>query len=451
MKDYCGPGSFTIKTGHRENMNCKRHDEGYVNALYYFFPSEADRKFIEDQAFSEDKVIQMARRFFKLKNGIGLPSAESLSDLLRTATTKVTQFTVDPNGEQTPYFRGSKRIRDKQTPDMAKAKYEFDKAKIRKRLEFDDMEVDDEQPGSGSGQQPSAPESMSLTTTKKGRGQKAHGETETTYIPVTRFNPFDTTCQVLMTYYDFITDPIIAASTSSTGAVQFSFRLNSIYDCRKTYSYAADPSAAADAADGTIKATPTMRNYWMGYYRYWTVVGSRYRFRLRCDTAAANDNQLVAYLYEHGLQVPPTMDTQGTAAVITHQYRRMHPNLKAFKFFDNLPVQTTSGVMPNYNNYWIEFNGTYSPGSIEHEVVEDEYAQIWQTATEVPPTPEIVTLIVQRSPTSGTSVAQPFKVEVTIEYIVQLKDLYSKFQYIEPAADLSAITDFATQTVGGST
>lgn len=88
MKDYCGPGRFTIHTGDKENAACKKHDEAYKNALYYFFPSQADQELIEALGKTEDKRMDLARRFFYLKNKVWLPKAEDLTSLYYKATGK---------------------------------------------------------------------------------------------------------------------------------------------------------------------------------------------------------------------------------------------------------------------------------------------------------------------------------------------------------------------------
>lgn len=281
-------------------------------------------------------------------------------------------------------------------------------------------------------------------------GRFRHGETPISSIPVTKYNPWKGTDQVLMVYQDVITNGSLATGNGSTAINAYTYRLNSIYDCRADATYVANASGA-DAADGTA-ATPSMREYWMHFYKYWTVVGARYRVRVTPTTQTQNDYELMVYIYEHGRQQPPLVNGAGTPEVIPHIYKRFHPTLK-FHYpiagqgkLDNGAGGIGDGFRPNTLRNNLYYSGTYNPKKIKHTVVEDENQQTWHKPTEVPPTREALTIHIQRSPMSE-NVAVLYKMEIVIEYIVQLKDLKSEYLYITDTTDLSAITDFAKQNV----
>lgn len=87
----------------------------------------------------------------------------------------------------------------------------------------------------------------------------------------------------------------------------------------------------------------------------------------------------------------------------------------------------------------------FLPGKIDHEVVEDELAQVWQTASEVPPTPEVLTLIIQPSARNKETSAISYVLDVIIEYEVQLKDLKAQYQYIAQDTSVSALSNCTIQ------
>lgn len=303
----------------------------------------------------------------------------------------------------------------------------------------------DEDHDMGSGQaQPAAVPSGAKTTGSTSR-TGTHGETQITPIPRSRLKPFNETEQVIMTY-STIGTLSAAASTGATGVDSISFRLNSIYDVSTPYVYAAvDPTAAisADAADGTIQK-PSYREYWSNIYNYWSVVKTRYRlsFRTAENISTSAEVSGILYRYEHGLQGPPTVDTAGTPQVVEHRYRLRHPNLKSYHWI--LANEVDANVIQNYGNLWDGVEGYYQPGSVRHEVVEDELAQTWHRFNEVPPTPEKLTLIWQKSPRSDT-VQMGMKYELIIEYTVQLKDLKAIHEYATATSSTVAVSGYTTQ------
>jgi len=282
------------------------------------------------------------------------------------------------------------------------------------------------------------------TSGGKGRTGTA-GETEVENIPRSRFSPWDQVVQVRMPYYRYgITGTVNAGAAAIADKYDvYSFRLNSIYDCEKTFTPNQDPSAVADSADATVN-TPMMRSYWMNFYRYWSVVRSSYKVSIRTTAnTGSTSGEITMYLYEHGLQTPPVTKWTDTDVLVTHQYRKQHPGCQ-WVHVKSQPKLTTSGVQGTELD-WKTVHGFFFPGKIDHEVVEDELAQVWQTASEVPPTPEVLTLIIQPSARNKETSAISYVLDVIIEYEVQLKDLKAQYQYIAQDTSVSALSNCTIQ------
>lgn len=280
----------------------------------------------------------------------------------------------------------------------------------------------------------------SADSSKKGKSGGV-GETPIDPIPVARFNPFPNTINAILPYFR----KYGSTSVATTACSARTYRLNSIYDVETSSTYAAvDPTTVvADTADGTLN-TPYMRDFWKSIYQYWSVVKSEWKVRIRADTQT-NDDSLMAYRYLHGIQRPPTTVSSG-ANTVHHQLKSRHKNC-AYKEIVGLEKVNTSGVTSA--NYWkdaVEFSGVWTPGSIEHEVMEDELAQTWHKILEVPPTPELLTIHIQHSPHSQKVAAMAYIMEFSITYTCQYKDLVAQFEYITEDTSLAAVANFATQS-----
>lgn len=266
-------------------------------------------------------------------------------------------------------------------------------------------------------------------------------ETGISNIPRSRLLPWDKTTQVIMPYYNRGSISVSSgAAASSVAALQF--RLNSIYDIQvNSPTYAADPVPAAQAADATIN-TPKFRAYWMEFYQYWTVIKSRYRIRF-WDSSNSKDAEAEIYCYHHGQQVPPILDHSG--ARLERDYRQYHPNMHMAKIHTRQDgVDGGVGYRKSSFANQQKMTGVYSPGSIRHEVAEDELVEIWHRATEVPPLTENVLFIIQRSQRSA-DIGMNLGYEIEFEYTVQLKDLKARYEYVGQESSIPAIANFAKQ------
>jgi hypothetical protein len=439
------PNQWAINVGHYI-LRRRRQERGFNN-----LPINQQVRIAAGAVASG--VILSASQIKRLGTYFIQGGLQQLSRLAPT-NTDTSEIAVDPTGDFTTPDRTRKPIE----PNMS--------GRAKKRLR---MDSEDEERRISTGE-----EGTMEVFKAEGQSGAAHqfknGETAVDNIPVTRYTPFDKTQQVMMPYYVHQVGLSISSGNQSGAVHTKSFRLNSIYDVETGTTYTADPTPAADSADGTVN-TPSMRNYWTQLYRKWTVVGCRYHIRFRPnDYLKYTDAQYSIYVYEHGDQAIPKVNTASTPKVIQDLYRKYHPHIVAHKYVNSNDrynqIVTGTGVynggpgnagdgnaadvymtLPNGQHDWVSIHkGTYHKGSIEHAVVEDELAQTWHNVDEVPPTREIMTCIVQRSDTSDTGQSLNFELEFSIEYIVQLKDLKADFEYLHDTTDFPAITDFAAQS-----
>lgn len=282
-----------------------------------------------------------------------------------------------------------------------------------------------------------------------GRGGM-HGET-----PI---SPYDfvqiglpKTVTTKLPYYRYVGTNTVATGTGSSAVNGYAFRLNSIYDVQAGSTFydigwdAGQVNPAADATVGTVNL-PKWRPYFADKYQYWTVIGCDYKLRMRCTTLHQNAS-LMCYMFKCGLQKPPLVDTAGTPAVITHEWKRTHTGVE-YKELRAQPTrasgQTGAGTFGTtqdvqWNDNWITFSGRVKPGMVDHEIQEDEFSQTWHRINEVPPTPELLVFHVQRAPWSP-DVELNFEFEMELTYLVQFKDLKAIFQYPHKTTSFAAVS-----------
>lgn len=267
-----------------------------------------------------------------------------------------------------------------------------------------------------------------------------HGETGLSNIPYSVRTPFAKTAQAVLRYRyaaDFTIDPDNASGKASVA--KYEFRLNSIYDCRiDAPAYTADPGATAEAADGAGSIdVPTWRKYWSQIYSYWSVVKSKYRIRVVNHITQTNITDrlnISMHLYEHGLQRPPYAISDDSGR-LSDWYRRDHDNHDHVVCYAN-PKNTTK------HPHQCFYAGNFWPGKIEHEVVEDELQQTWHKMTEVPPTAENLTIILQKHDDNNSNDNITGRIVVEIDYECQFKDRKAAYTFMDPQYDFAAIDNF---------
>ena len=431
FSNYCGLGGYGVPQ-HITDKICQEHDQDYDHIIrmgknpYRYF-NWADQKMLTamentlPSEYREVAIRLVAKAMWNVKKAL---ASDDLSLLEK------------PSSEETP---PRKRRHEFQISPEGRAKmvrlHPSDVPIRRRPSPVDDGDVNMEDDSSP------APESMALVASdSSGTRGVQHGETPIYRQPVSKRKPWADTEQVVMTYYNFHGTQTITAANPVAG---HQWRLNSIYDCQKGTASFSDGEPAqppvADSADATVE-TPTWRSYYAQFYNYWTVLSARYRIRVYVKPAAgdegARDLELMAYVYHHGAQTPPKYSSTGPNVAVIHQHRREHDGMYYF------PVRYTSSIIGSNQIGDLNNNacsGAWYPGSIKHEVAEDELKQNWHRMTEVPPTPEMLTILLQKSPTNIYSGDVTFRCEITLEYTVQLKDLKRDFQYPHAATNVPAI------------
>lgn len=324
--------------------------------------------------------------------------------------------------------------------------------------EFGEMEVQ-EPSVEPSTMEPMTTQSRTSNSSSSVTGGRAHhGETQITK-KTTRFNPIDETEQVIMPYRS---RGSLSMPNNATDAAKVTFRLNSIYDIihATLTDYNAEKVAGPDTADAAAgsKEVPHYRAYWEKLYNYWHVIKCEwtfnYRMQYRVDQEGMQDWCLV--LYEHGLQPPPTQtDILGTKQLIPWYLRKYHPHVRKVnvKTFTNGYKSATDNRngSSTYQEEWQTVSGEFQPGNIKHEVVEDEYNQTWHKFTEVPPTAEKLTIMLQPNDRAmadsfavrpATTDGNTLDYEMIMVFTVQLKDRKFQFQFLQQGSDFPGTNDF---------
>lgn len=252
-----------------------------------------------------------------------------------------------------------------------------------------------------------------------------------------RLRPYQETQNCIMPYYAHGT-LTIATGTAASSVAALALRLNSIYDCLTISTYSADPTPAADTADGTVQK-PQMFAFWSGLYRYWTVIKSHYHLHVFCDSRSASQ-EISCWTYHNGQQQPPLVADAGTDNV-TDAARRTHKHAH-HQYLHDEPIENGK----SYYQQGIHIKGEYRQGNytVHNDVAEDEFKETWHKVTEVPSMREVATMIFQRSDFQRfvrTDLEYNLKYRLWVTYYVQWKDLVVKFQYPTQETDFAATTD----------
>lgn len=280
---------------------------------------------------------------------------------------------------------------------------------------------------------PTNPTEMARSSNSAATGGRSSGETPIANIKYTIYRPFPSTNQVKMVYNT--NGSLSLTTTGATRTQQVTFRLNSVTDVTTTYTYTADPSpSTADTVDATPNI-PTMRNFWATVYQYYTVIRSRWMFRVRpANGTGSKLTEADIFQHLHGVQFPPLLDTAGSNPIPWHM-RKYFPQT-IMKKVQSHPTGTGSGEQ-HYLDKWTTFYGEWYPGLIKHEVEEDDIKRTWNKIAETPKLPEYLSYVIQRSTASDNSAAFDVKYEFFIEYEVQLKELTDQYQFIRNGTTLN--------------
>lgn len=269
------------------------------------------------------------------------------------------------------------------------------------------------------------------------------GETPVANIDYRIWRPFPSTNQVLMVYNGGNSGTVDVLSSGENTVQRLTFRMNAINDVETPYNYTVNAqSDVSDAITGT-PTVPAMRNFWSCVYQYYTVVRSRYHFRIRPANAAANlVGELDIFQHMHGVQAPPLTYSSTPVKAIPYMYRKRFPQT-VHKKLRTHTTGTAAGADTHFLDLFTDFYGEWQPGTIKHPIEEDENRKNWIKMANIPPTPEYLSFVIQRSSASDVA-AISYQWEISIEFEVQLKDLKTQFEFIRPDITISLDPDDLT-------
>lgn len=306
--------------------------------------------------------------------------------------------------------------------------------------------IEPEAPG---GQPMLGVEAAQAAPAQAGGATGGKAETVTPVMPIysSVTHPFQDCVNVVMPYKRILFNQSLSMSSTAaaTDVYSFTFRLNSPVDVMTEYTFAANPTYAADALSGTAQR-PMYYNYWSGFYRYYTVTQTTYKITIVPN--GGSERKYSAWTYHHGMQ-GPFLIGPGPGFV------RKQDQLRAFdKHARCTPIVEragNSGMPVADRTKWDvakTISGMYRPGriSVQNDVVEDDLAKTWHPVGEVPPLKELCTLVVQRADDQMDSGNAVFQVTLEMEIHCQFRDLRWDFEGPGNTANLPAIADWSTQT-----
>lgn len=294
------------------------------------------------------------------------------------------------------------------------------------------------------------PLEINMPDTQMSERDVGHKETDVSKIPLSRTlqMPWAPTEQFVCHYRGAISVSCSQVNGAISTITQASFRLNSPADCLINASYTAwdnnHQQVAIDAAGS--RQIPSYWKYWREYYQFYHVRKSNFRLRFIPTQDSESNREATLHVYLHGASKPPLHQTSnGASAYVSDHERNYHPG----HFAKRIRTPANEDNIPPFLND-LRVSGDWSPGSIKHDVIEDEDAETWTPIANVPKNNEILTLIVQPSddmrivyPTGEHGVTG--KMIVEIDYIVQAKCLKDPYRWFCEAQSTPAVTDAAAQ------
>lgn len=168
----------------------------------------------------------------------------------------------------------------------------------------------------------------------------------------------------------------------------------------------------------TATERPQWRDYWSQLYGWYTVLGCEYE--IVCTnpiTEVGADIMIMTQMDSYS----GTATSTGNVMPVTYLQEIM--NFKNIRY-DKLGYNDTST-----NNNQVIISGTYKPGSIKRNIVNDGDVKTWTaTGAALPNLNEILTLNFIRHPL-GWATPLVWHMQIKLKYIVQFKDLKQQARY----------------------
>lgn len=409
---------------------CRDHDmsDDYDTWMGYFTTGKADRTLIKALEGEPGFVPWFAKNYFRLKGymtpDISQFALKEIHHKQHDMPIRRKPIPVDDNGNEQPSVPKRPRIDPNNTPHVPNVPRQPPPANIPD----DDM---------GAGTSEDTEPANRLAASSSSGGRMGGEETSVDQVRFEQLLPFRPTANAIMPYVKHAA-LAFGASTVMNG---FAFRLNSIYDCLTGLAFTANPTPAADTADGSVER-PYMYQWWTSIYRYWTVTRATYTVRI-WSTHKKDDLEFSVWCYHNGQQAPPQTATSGARIPDSIRKYHKHCHMKRMHAIPTSTIEKTSGQNV------VTFTGSYYPGSrsVHNEVEEDEYKETWHRVTEVPSLREVATFHVQKSDRcAAQSIAVPetggLRYSIDIVYHVQWKDLDVIYQYPTQEDDIAVINNY---------
>lgn len=184
---------------------------------------------------------------------------------------------------------------------------------------------------------------------------------------------------------------------------------------------------AFPGAGAHVTERPQWRDYWARLYSHYTVLGCKYRITVLNSSNVRGGDVEIA---EH-------MDSFTDASTATGNVTPAAPyyQMKAYKNikWHVIPASTVESL----NSHVQVISGTYKPGMIRHNIVNDGDVKTWTTTSNAgggtAPIPALKDLLVLDFYRAGLNYAPPKdacgNICIELDYIVQFKDLYTQARW----------------------
>jgi len=190
-----------------------------------------------------------------------------------------------------------------------------------------------------------------------------------------------------------------------------------------TSTFPTTPTTGANVAE-----RPQWRDYWAQLYTQYTVLGCKWKVTIQNTSNARGADIEVAQTYNSF-----TVASGSTGNVMPET---TYAETKAFKNVKWHIVACEGAEEDIQSNYGI-ISGTYKPGMISHNIVNDGDVKTWTTTSvsggataPIPLLRDLLTLDFFRSGMNySTAQLTNFNLCIELDYIVQFKDLYSQARW----------------------
>nr|QTE03868.1 MAG: capsid protein [Grus japonensis parvo-like hybrid virus] len=318
-------------------------------------------------------------------------------------------------------------------------------------LDNDPTLLDDLMPTADADMDPPGGGEMTLSATGGGGGPNAQSketpisappsvtfglqETHTTILPWTGWfsaNNLDYEAPVQLPIRCNAVNDMIPVTTQIGPVAGGTFANKGLYGEKAsnagTRSYFDFPSVFSSGVTTTTEK-PSWRDFWFNLYDYYTVLKCHYEIIVdnpNADSNRPNGSVLVATQFD---SYSDTATTTGNVMPLTRLIETMA--FKALRW-DKVDSSSFAEQQGGDNNRTV-ISGTYMPGMIKRNIVNDGDVKTWtKTDGSLPNLKEIFTLNFWRHPfahSQGPNGTSNVNIQINLKYVVQFKDLKLQARY----------------------